>query len=621
MASRTAVEGRSSPMGTLSNAGRWLYGAGLAALWGALSEATFLLLRRADAVEIWTRLARLERVGEVAAATAAAGLGAAVLAMLRPRSARRAPAPAVIASAGGLMAAAWLGLGFAAWPPPPQSIQFTGGPLALRAPLLLGTALALAVVGFAALRLARRPTHALLGGAPFVRVTLVGVAVAAACLPASPPPASPGSPDVFLLSVDTLRADHLGCYGYRIATSPAIDRLCDNAVVFTRAMSAVPETIPSYTTLYTGRLPQQTRVFNNFARAKDSLHTVAEQLRDSGYLTVAILEASFPGTFANLDQGFQLIVQRGIVAATPCYSPADAVESLVDGAHSLLDARLRRDTSVTTDVALRWLRRIAGTRPLFAHIYWPYPHRPYVPPRRYLEILGRPDAPPELADRIHAYDGEIRYTDTQIGRTLDGIARRRGDDAWVAMVADHGEELGRLGPDVDHPYFGHSLYLYDSSLHVPLIVRPPASAHVSPARIDEVVSIPSLAATLLEAAGVTPEAGMQPPLPLLGQRGKGRAFSVMRKDQDPGYDHPIDRVSVRADGWRLVETRVPRYYVELLRYGADGRATPEDDPPDSPRESLLTALHAAFPLDKDAIPHRLLSSQEKALLRSLGYLR
>jgi arylsulfatase A-like enzyme len=610
-------------MGGASSAGRWLHGVGLAACWGALAEAVFLLLRRSDAVETWTRVARLERVAEVAVATAIAGFAAAVLATLWARGVRRDRSVAVVAgSAGGLGAASWLALGFAAWPPP-ESIQFTGDPFLARAPLLAGIALALAAVGFAASRFAARPLRALLAEAPLARVALLAAVVGAACLPASPPPASPARPDLFLLSVDTLRADHLGCYGYRGATSPALDGLCAEAIVFEQAMSPVPETIPSYASLYSGRLPREHGIFNNFARADDALVTVAEQLRDAGYRTVAILDAAFPGTFANLDQGFEVVVQRGIVAATPCPSPADAVESLVGAARSFVDARFLRDASVTTDVALRWLRRLPDTRPLFVHVYWPYPHGPYAPPRRYLDLVERPDSPPDLVERIHAYDGEIRYTDEQIGRLLAGIARRSGADAWIAVTADHGEELGREGADVDRPYFGHSLYLYDSSLRVPLVVRPGAGAGLSPGRVQRVVGIPSLAATLLAAAGVAPAPGMQAALPLAAEGDGAPSFAVMRKDQDPGFDHPIDRVSVRADGWRLVETRVPRYELELLRHDADGQETREDGASDELRESLLRELHEAYPLGEDQIPasDRELSDKEKDLLRALGYLR
>jgi hypothetical protein len=137
--------------------------------------------------------------------------------------------------------------------------------------------------------------------------------------------------------------------------------------------------------------------------------------------------------------------------------------------------------------------------------------------------------------------------------------------------------------------------------------------------VAQVVGTPSLAATLLAAAGVAPGAGMQPPLPLDGGAGPGSVVSVMRREHHPSVDHPVDSVSIRSGEWRLIEQRQPDYALSLLRLD-DGREREVGS--DGVETSLLEGLHRAYPMAEQAgTPQRALSEKEEQLLRELGYIR
>jgi arylsulfatase A-like enzyme/Flp pilus assembly protein TadD len=248
--------------------------------------------------------------------------------------------------------------------------------------------------------------------------------------------------NLILISVDTLRPDHLACYGRSGIETPNIDRLAIEGVRFTDAMSAVPLTLPSHATMLTGLYPPSHGIRDNaFMALPEDITTLAEVLKEEGYSTHAVVGAFVLDSRYGLDQGFD-------------YYDDD----LSGGRRPLEFGYAEISADAVTDKVTAWLE---GTRqPFFAFIHYYDPHTTYAPPEPYATIYA---ATP--------YDGEIAYTDQAIGRLIDFL-----DDAGlldrtlIVLVSDHGEGLGQ------HDEPTHGVLVYESTLRVPLIVRPPEAS-------------------------------------------------------------------------------------------------------------------------------------------------
>jgi choline-sulfatase len=259
--------------------------------------------------------------------------------------------------------------------------------------------------------------------------------------------------NVVLITLDTTRADHLGCYGSAIRT-PAIDKIASSGVRFDQADSAAPLTLPSHATILSGLLPVHHGVRNNgaapFPASKDTLATVFHQ---QGYAT-----AAFVSSFV-LDHRFGL--NRGF----------DKYDDTVQrDASSLIDSERR--AAATADAAIAWLATNRG-RPFFAWVHFYDPHAAYAPPPPYPQT----------------YDGEIAYVDAQIARLVGTLDRNR---TIVVLAGDHGEGLG------EHGELHHGLLTYESTLRVPFII---ASPQLKPAVVRTPVSTADLAPTIAALAG------------------------------------------------------------------------------------------------------------------------
>ena len=270
--------------------------------------------------------------------------------------------------------------------------------------------------------------------------------------------------------VDTLRADHLGFAGAEDATTPALDALAARGRVFLRATSAVPVTLPSISTILSGRWPSTHGVRDNagFVLA-DSVTTLAEVLHRTGFRTAAILASAVLRADRGLGRGFDLYDDRFEEDTFAVHDPALAPLAAELG-HSQ-----RRATAVT-DRALRWWRQQRG-HPRFLLVHYFDPHAPYDPPPAFAR--RHPQRP---------YDGEIAYVDAEIGRLVEAVGPR----TLVVVVADHGEGLGEHGEPE------HGFFLYESTLHVPFLIAGPG---VVPATVEEEVSLVDVAPTLLARAG------------------------------------------------------------------------------------------------------------------------
>jgi arylsulfatase A-like enzyme/tetratricopeptide (TPR) repeat protein len=283
---------------------------------------------------------------------------------------------------------------------------------------------------------------------------------------------SPGAP-IVLVSIDTLRADHLPAYGYRGLFTPHIDALRADAILFKNAYTHCPLTLPAHASLLTGLLPPEHGVRNNIGyRLDGQAHpTLVTLLKAQGYATGAAVSAYVLRRTTGLDAGF------------------DAYNEVVTAVGAKAAGEVQRAGSETVRIALDWLRSVGDRRfLLFVHLY--EPHTPYEPPEPFRSRYGA------------SYDGEIAAADAALGGLVAGL-RQLGlyERALIVLVSDHGEGLG------DHGEAEHGILLYREALHVPLLVKLPQSERRgvtddTPAGLRDVV--PTLAAIL----GLPTPAGM-----------------------------------------------------------------------------------------------------------------
>jgi len=282
-------------------------------------------------------------------------------------------------------------------------------------------------------------------------------------------------PSVLLVTLDTVRADHLGCYGYSRIRTPALDGLASEGVRFARAYAQVPITLPSHVVILTGTYPMWNGVRDFTTRGlSPDVGLLAEAFERHGYATAAFVSAFVLDSSWGLKRGFQVYDDQFDPRQFETQNPGN----------------IQRRGGETVDHLLGWLksqaRGAAAARPFFVWLHLYDPHSPYDPPEPFRTRYAS-----------HPYDGEIAYADSQLGRVFDYLRQAElYDPALVVFVSDHGESLGEHGEDE------HGFFLYRSTLQVPLIVKLPRSS--SAASGGRVVRVPvgtiDLAPTLLEVS-------------------------------------------------------------------------------------------------------------------------
>jgi hypothetical protein len=322
-------------------------------------------------------------------------------------------------------------------------------------------------------------------------------------------------PDVILISIDTLRADHLGSYGYARDTSPTIDGLAKRGARFTSMWSPAPWTLPSHTTLLSGRLPIDHGVIEDHIRIPDDVHLVQEAFSAAGYHTAGVVATLFVSRKFGFDRGFDFFHDFEIT-----------------------DARVNNLATVTAENvfahATHWAQQEPDEQPLFLFLHVYDVHYQYSPPppwdqkfdRRglpsdaryvnYEKYLRHPLPADQLAHQIAAYDEEIAYVDDQIHRFLERW-ENNGRTAYVAITADHGEEFAERGS------WGHGHTLFPEQLHVPWVLMGPDIPH---REIRDRAGTEDVAPTLAGLAGI----------PFEGPKGINRA-QQLRTGVTPESDH------------------------------------------------------------------------------------
>ncbi|MFT4570237.1 MAG: arylsulfatase A-like enzyme [Candidatus Binatia bacterium] len=332
--------------------------------------------------------------------------------------------------------------------------------------------------------------------------SLVGVAGCTGEPESAPEPASPTP--IILLTIDTLRADHLRFYGYHRDTAPNLAAFAEEAVRFDRAFTPRGKTSPAYSSMFTGLSPRRHGVgrIGHYLRSRHV--TAAELLRDDGYRTFGFASSAvMRANVTHLDQGFEVW--------------DDTLPT-----RESIRINYERRAHDTNRAVLERLE--VGDSPLFLFVHWIDPHGPYNPPAEAslrfhtprdgakrlplhrVTSYQRLEGAVTLTDYIDAYDSEIHFVDEQVGLVL---ARLRSlglyDRSLIIVTADHGEGLGDHGV-----YFRHGLHLDDASFRVPLLIKPPSapSKRRAVGSWEGAVSLVDIMPTLLDYAGVEIPAGL-----------------------------------------------------------------------------------------------------------------
>ena len=277
--------------------------------------------------------------------------------------------------------------------------------------------------------------------------------------------------NVLLITIDTLRADHLGCYGYKFIHTPAIDALARDGVLYPMAISQVPLTLPEHAAILTGTYPFHNHVQDFTAPPlSDKFRTLAQAFHDHGFATGAVVSSFVLDRSWGLNRGFDY------------YDDKFNAQSLLGDNPELVERR----AGPSVDAALAWLRQHRA-QPFFFWLHLYDPHSPYDPPQ-----------PFRAQYRGHEYDGEIAYADSQLGRLLNwlksaGLYQR----TWIVLLSDHGESLGQHGEQE------HGFFIYNSTVHVPLIIKPAAGSPRKLLPISSPVESISVAPTILQMAAIT----------------------------------------------------------------------------------------------------------------------
>jgi arylsulfatase A-like enzyme len=463
-----------------------------------------------------------------------------------------------------------------------------------------------------------------------IAAVLLVLATGAMCNPSRPP-----RPNVVLIVVDTLRADHLGSYGYDRPTSPRLDALAHEGARFTNARATSSWTLPSVATMLTARYPAAHGAERNTAALSEEVVTMPEAFRDAGYLTTAFsANPAFVTPLQGFAQGFDTFtVKHGAVGdRRGDTTPSDpwfrsAVE--VSAADEI------------TSSALEWVVGFdSAPAPYFLYVHYFDPHAGYFPPPDYATRFGvaaddplrgeaqwplllsftAPASAEDTKTLVNLYDAEIAFTDQQIGVLVDGIRARSERPTFFVIVADHGEEFA------DHGGIQHGRTLYDELLRVPFIVVGPG---ITPGSVVESpVSLVSLWPTLSQLAGPAPPLKADGPglIDLLRGQVPGRSPNLFA-DLEPRFprDGLVHRRAVVDGTWKLMvgaDRSLSLYDMQSdPKEGLDVGAT------EMGREKLLQTILKAHDTvaaqARTALPPETieLTNERRDRLKALGYLQ
>lgn len=406
------------------------------------------------------------------------------------------------------------------------------------------------------------------------------------------------APNVIFISVDTLRADHLGFYGHPIATSPNLDRLAADSLVFDDTVCEVPLTGPSFCAMMTSRFPRATGVTRNGIRLPEDVPTTAEVFAAAGYETICVtsnwtLKAKLTGLdrgFAMYDDGFKK--RRWVILKS------------------------ERNGDEVTDAAIEALREKDPNKPLFAWFHYSDPHAPYKLHEGF-EVATEADyaGDPGVDEKVK-YDSEIAFTDAQIQRLLDALPKV---NTFIVFAGDHGESLR------EHGYLGHGRRVYQNNLHIPLFIHGPG---VKPGRTDTPARGLDIGPTLLNLAGLAPADGMAGQ-PLLLSKPNAERLRVVETYGGAVLDLPGAKEimtsagpewqAVVFEGWKLIEgqNKTELYYLPSDPDELNNLAETDRERVAQLKDIISNWTASVKPVDANEAE---LSGEDVEALRSLGYV-
>ncbi|MGH9367068.1 MAG: sulfatase-like hydrolase/transferase, partial [Thermoanaerobaculia bacterium] len=337
--------------------------------------------------------------------------------------------------------------------------------------------------------------------------------------------------NVLLITIDTLRADRLGCYGFAEIRTPRIDSLAEDGALFERCVSSTPLTLPSHTTIFSGTYPLRHGVRDNGGFVVPAeLPMLAPLFLDRRYRTAAVVGAFVLDSRWGLGRGFEEYHDDFDVHKEDIVSFGD----------------IQRPANEVADAALRWLEGQSRKSPFFLWVQFFDPLEPYEPPSPFREQYpGRP------------YVGEIAFVDSQVGRLLDALSRRGLRDRTVVVLAgDHGESLG------EHEEQGHGFLAYQTTLRVPLILSLPGSVPRG-ARRPEPVSLADIMPTIAEATALPVPSSVQGRslLPLLAGGAGWGEVPVYAETYYPRLHFGWGELrSIQGRRYKIIESSAPELY-------------------------------------------------------------
>jgi arylsulfatase len=444
-----------------------------------------------------------------------------------------------------------------------------------------------------------------------------------------------------LILIDTLRADHLGVYGYERNTSPRIDALAEQGVVFDRAYSTTNWTRPAVASLHSSTMPSRHNVTALDRALGSDFRLLAETLRDRGYrtafFTVGPNIEPADGYGRGVDYFYygrsQKVAARPVFVGMILLRLIPQLGPLLPGREHQQRSALTGDPEEVTSRALEWVGGVERERPLFMYLHYLGPHSPYRPPPPYdrafsdVAPVERLVDPPGMwveksalseEDRnqmLAQYDGEILWHDEHIGRLLDGLrSAGRLDRAVVAITADHGEGFG------EHGFWGHNASLFEEVVRIPLIVWSSIDEALVPGRRETPVSLMDVTPTLAGLAGVE------------GKDGFDGVSLVPRLRDAPGggrtvfTENPLnDEIGVRTPEWAYFEGKIGGNHFGRWLYRAGDRLQIEELSQQFPQVVAELSALAATRREHDrtrsaeSVPVEL-DDERREMLEALGYV-
>lgn len=403
--------------------------------------------------------------------------------------------------------------------------------------------------------------------------------------------------NVVLLSIDTLRADHLGCYGYKKPTSPNLDRFAEGGLLFEDAVCEVPLTAPSFGAMFTSRPPRMNGTTRNGLRLPEGLKSATQIFQAAGYQTFAVQSNwTAKAKLSGIERGFDLYDDDFHEKRWGLIKP-------------------ERSGGEVTRLALEYLEKRDPSKPFFAWFHYSDPHAPYVNHKDF-NVWGKRLAQLDKVQKVRAkYDSEIAFTDAEVAKVLAALP----ENTAVVFVADHGESL------YEHDYLGHGRRIYQNNMHIPFIVRAPG---VAPGRSAAPVRGIDVGPTLLGLAGLKPAETM------LGLNVLAEAIPANRVRIVETYGGAVPKLpgvkammsergpmrqGVLLEGWKLIVDGKREELYHLPKDPGELNNLAKGEPE---RVKALRALLEAWEIEHPRADEteQTLSDDDKEALKAFGYL-